>query len=130
MCDFYRSIDLMLVNSVSDSWGRIVSEALGAGVPTIVRRADCGTNQIAPGMVLINSFEGLGAEGYAAAIHQAQAAAQRLSELVNVTYSLQRTRDQLLHVLHRHLPDERRAAFDGLAANHELARALDEFIVY
>ncbi|MGH3280526.1 MAG: hypothetical protein ACRDNW_15495 [Trebonia sp.] len=29
MCGFYRSIDLMLVNSVSDSWGRMVSESLG-----------------------------------------------------------------------------------------------------
>lgn len=130
MCDFYRSIDLMLVNSVSDSWGRMASEALGAGVPTIVRRADCGTNHIAPGMVLVDSFEGLQAEGYTEAIHQAQAAVQRLSEFVNAAYSLQRTRERLLHVLRRHLPAERRATFDRLGASHELTRALDEFTVY
>ncbi len=129
MCDFYRSIDLMLVNSVSDSWGRMVSEALGAGVPTIVRRADCGTNHIAPGTVLVDSFGGLDAEGYTVAIHQARASAQRLSEFVNAAYSLQRTRDRLLHVLRRHMPAERQATFDTLAANHELTRALDELTV-
>jgi hypothetical protein len=130
MCDFYRSVDLILVNSVSDSWGRMASEALGAGVPAIVRRADCGTNHIAPGTVLVDSFEGLDAEGYAKAIHQARAAAQRLSEFVNTAYSLQRTRDRLLHLLRRYLPADRRADFDRLAANRELARALDEFTVY
>src|SRR5690606_37257837 len=39
MCAFYRAIDVMLVNSVSDSWGRMVSEPVGFGVPTLVRRA-------------------------------------------------------------------------------------------
>jgi hypothetical protein len=130
MCGFYRSIDLMLVNSVSDSWGRMVSESLGAGVPTIVRRADCGTNHIAPGVVLVDSFEGLGTEGYTEAIRRAQAASQRLSEFVNASYSLGRVRDQLLHILRRHIPDERRAAFDRATASTELVRGLDEFTVY
>ncbi len=130
MCDFYRSVDLMLVNSVSDSWGRMVSEALGAGVPTIVRRADCGTNHIAPHVVLIDSFEGLGAEGYAEAIRRAQAVSPRLSEFVHANYSLRRSRDQLLRVLRCRLPDERRAAFDKAAVSVELVRALDEFVVY
>jgi hypothetical protein len=130
MCGFYRSIDLMLVNSVSDSWGRMVSESLGAGVPTIVRRADCGTNHIAPGVVLVDSFEGLGTEGYTESIRRAQAASQRLSEFVNASYSLGRVRDQLLHILRRHIPDERRAAFDRATASTELVRGLDEFTVY
>lgn len=130
MCDFYRSIDLMLVNSVSDSWGRMVSEALGEGVPTIVRRADCGTNHIAPGIVLIDSFGGLGRDGYAEATRRAKDVSPRLSEFVNTNYSLPRVRDQLLHVLRRRLPDERRAAFDKAAASTELVHALDEFVVY
>jgi hypothetical protein len=49
---------------------------------------------------------------------------------VHANYSLRRSRDQLLHVLRRRLPDERRAAFDKAAVSVELVRALDEFVVY
>jgi hypothetical protein len=108
----------------------MVAQALGAGVPTIVRRADCGTNHIAPGVVLIDSFEELDPEGYAEAIRRAHAVSPRLSEFVHANYSLRRTRDQLLHVLRRHLPDERRAAFDEATGTDEFVCALDEFVVY
>ncbi|MGH3168760.1 MAG: hypothetical protein ACRDN0_23125 [Trebonia sp.] len=130
MCDFYRSVDLMLVNSVSDSWGRMVSEPLGAGVPTIVRRADCGTNHIAPGVVLVDTFQGLGTEGFSVAVRQARAARHQLAEFVNTRYSLPRVRKQLLGILRRHMPDDRLADFDRQVSQPELTSALDEFTVY
>lgn len=36
MCAFYGALDLMLINSISDSWGRMVAESLGFCIPTLI----------------------------------------------------------------------------------------------
>lgn len=128
MCEFYRAIDVMLVNSLSDSWGRMVAEPLGLGVPTIVRRADCGTNHIAPGVTFVDSFAGLDAGSFASAIRQAQASAPQLSDYVRSRYALPLLRERFIDTLSRHIPDAARRDFVLHAAR--FGSDLDEFIVY
>lgn len=128
MCEFYRAIDVMLVNSVSDSWGRMVAEPIGFGVPTIVRRADCGTNHVVPDVTLVDSFTNLDTAGFAAAIRQAQARAPWLSDFVRSRYAVPLVRERFIDTLARHLPETERSDFILHAAR--FGSDLDEFIVY
>lgn len=130
MCAFYRAIDVMLVNSVSDSWGRMVSEALGFGVPTLVRRADCATNHIAPGVVLVDGFDDLGAPVFAAAVRAARARASALAGYVAGHYGVEVVRGRWLALLRAETPPHRRAVFDRAVADPASRRVVDELIVY
>lgn len=128
MCDFYRSVDVVLVGSRSDSWGRMVSEPLGFGVPTVVRRADCATNHLAPDLTLVDSFEGLGPDDFAAAVRQARAAAPRLAGFVRTQYALPLVRQRFGDLLTRRLPEDVRGDFLRHTERH--AADLDDLVVY
>jgi len=128
MCDLYRSVDVMLVGSRSDSWGRMVSEPLGFGVPTVVRRADCGTNHLVPDLTLVDTFDSLAMDDFAAAVRQARAAAPRLAEFVRTQYALPRVRQLFVDILARRLPEAVRGDFLRHAERH--ASDLDDLVVY
>ncbi|WP_139238463.1 glycosyltransferase family 4 protein [Streptomyces aidingensis] len=130
MCAFYRAIDVMLVNSLSDSWGRMVSEPLGFHVPTLVRRADCGTNHIAPGVVLVDDFAGLSASEFAAAVRGARTRAPRLAAYVAEHYGLPVVRQRWVEFLRARTPPERRAAFEQGASDPGALAALDDLVVH
>lgn len=130
MCAFYQAIDVMLVNSLSDSWGRMVSEPVGLGVPTLVRRADCGTNHVVPGVVLVDGFAGTPLSDLIEEIQSARARAPRLATYVNEHYALPVVRGLWLDVLREGTPPERRAAFDRTAADPASLTALDDLIVH
>ncbi|MGH3623997.1 MAG: hypothetical protein ACRDQ5_19775 [Sciscionella sp.] len=115
MCSFYRAVDVMLVNSVSDSWGRMVSEALGLGVPTIVRRADCGTNHIASEVVRVDGFADLGSGEFTRAVGEARGRVPRLADYVNSHYGIPVVRRHLLELLRSHTPADRLDEFDRLS---------------
>jgi hypothetical protein len=130
MCAFYQAVDVMLVNSVSDSWGRMVAEAVGFGVPTLVRRADCGTNHIAPGVITVDGFSELSGPEFAAVIQMARARAAELAAYVTDRYTVPLMRRLWLEVLREETPPEWRAAFDKVAVDPVSLAALDELIVY
>jgi hypothetical protein len=130
MCAFYQAIDVMLVNSVSDSWGRMVSEPVGFGVPTLVRQADCGTNHIAPGLVLVEDFARLSSPELDALIGTARNRSDHLAGYVGEHYALPVVRQQWLDLLREQTPPERRAALEKATADPESLAALDDLIVH
>lgn len=130
MCSFYRSIDLLMVNSVSDSWGRMVSDALGAGVPTLVRRADCGTNRIAAGVVLVDGFGDMASAAFGVAIEEARRRSRGLATHVSRRYSVSAVRGRWLEVLASCTPQARRGELARAAADPASVAALDEAVVF
>lgn len=86
MCQFYSALDVALVNSVHESWGRCVSEPLGLGRSTVVRRARCSTNFIAPSLTLIDSFD-FASLKFKASVKLAGVRAPWLARYVNDRYS-------------------------------------------
>lgn len=130
MCSFYRAIDVLLVNSVSDSWGRMVSEALGFGVPTVVRRADCATNHVAPDVVLVDDLADMSGPRFAAAAAEARARAPRLAAYVQQHYAVSVVRDRLLALLRAHTPRHLRPALARAAGDVQMRTALEELVVY
>lgn len=128
MCSFYSGIDAMLVNSVSDSWGRMVSEAIGFGVPTIVRRADCATNHIAPDVVLVDNFADLTLADVERLLGLARDRAPTLADYVDRNYQIPVVRDRALTLMRISTPPEWWGRFDELAHQDESTRILDEMI--
>ena len=57
MLDFYALVDVMVVYSRSESWGRTAAEPLRLGVPTVMRRSACGTNQILDGVEMLETID-------------------------------------------------------------------------
>lgn len=130
MCAFYRAIDVTLVNSVSDSWGRMVSEPVGFGVPMLIRRADCGTNHIVPGLVLVDDFAGLSSPELDVLIRTARDRSDQLAGYVRQRYALPVVRQQWLDLLREQTTPERRAAFEETATDPKSLTILDDLIVY
>ncbi|GAA4525553.1 glycosyltransferase [Amycolatopsis samaneae] len=116
MCSFYQALDVMLVNSVSDSWGRMLSEAVGAGVPTLVRRAECATNEIFPDLVIVDDYRSLSYEEFRAFADTARERAPRLARYADTHYSVPVVEKKFLEMLRVRTPSERLAEFDRLAA--------------
>jgi glycosyltransferase involved in cell wall biosynthesis len=46
MADFYRGLDLLLVPSIVDAWGMVVSEAIGCGVPVVCTSSTGAAEQV------------------------------------------------------------------------------------
>lgn len=115
MCSFYRALDVMLVNSVSDSWGRMLSEAVGLGVPTLARRAECATNDIFPDLVLVHDFESLSREEFRALADAARERAPGLARYANTHYATPVVEKSYLEMLRAWTPPDRLAEFDRLA---------------
>lgn len=130
MCAFYQALDVMLVNSVSDSWGRMVSEAVGFGVPVLVRRAGCATNYVVPGLTLVEGFGDLGTPAFGAAVRMAKTRAPQLAAYVRQHYSLPRVRRMWLDLLRAETPPVLRPRFDHLAEDAASRACLDDMIVF
>jgi hypothetical protein len=118
MCAFYRSLDAMIVNSRADSWGRMLSEAIGWGVPTLVRRAACGTNFAWRGLALFDDLEDVSQAEFLALLDRARAAAPGLRRDAHRHYALDRVLDVAVGALLRHTepkyqPEVRRLAGEG-----------------
>jgi hypothetical protein len=106
---FYRSLDVMLVNSVSESWGRMASEAIGLGVPTLVRRAACATNHLAPEVVLADGSWDFAGEDLWGTVSTAQTRARALRIHVGRRYAPRVVRRRFLELVCASL-DPRRAS--------------------
>ncbi|MBI1759291.1 MAG: hypothetical protein HYR62_08715 [Actinobacteria bacterium] len=130
MSAFYRAIDLMLVNSVSDSWGRMASEPLALGVPTLVRRSDCGTNHIAPDVLLVDGFTDMSTPVFHAAVRKAQVCAGGLARYLEEKYAPAVVAERLLGLLRSRTPDAVRAAFEEAAARAESRAALEDLAAF
>jgi len=115
MCSLYQAVDVMLVNSVSDSWGRMLTEAVGFGVPTLVRRAECATNDIVPDVVLVDDFVGLSYDDFKGLIAQAHDRAPGLARHVNKHYSPSVVELSFVEMLRTRTPPELLGNFDDLA---------------
>jgi hypothetical protein len=108
----------------------MVAEPIGFGVPTLVRRADCGTNHIAPGVVMMDSFAGLRPHDFAALIQAAWARAPQLAAYVADRYALPPVRRLWLEVLREWTPPERQVEFDKAVSDPGSLARLDNLIVY
>ncbi len=130
MCAFHEAVDVVLVNSVSDSCGRMVSEAFGAGVPVLVRRNGCSTNHIAPGTILVDEFGDFFSPIFMKALDAARAAAPALAAYVHQHYSVPRVRQLFLTLLRAQTPHALRSHFDNLARDPVSLASLDDMVVY
>ncbi len=130
MSDFYRTVDVVLVNSVSESWGRMVSEPMGIGRPVLVRRARCGSNHVAPGTVLVDDFAQLGAAGLGTATDLARRRAEGLRKHTCARYRIPVVRSEFLSLLRSHTPPSRLAEFDRLVRVPEALAALDDALCH
>ncbi|MFF9003577.1 hypothetical protein ACF1GW_38340 [Streptomyces achromogenes] len=128
MCSFYQAIDVMLVNSVSDSWGRMLSEALGFGVPTLARRAECATNDIVPDLLLVDGFADLSQEQFHTLVDDARERAPGIAQYVNTHYSVPVVEKKFLEMLRVRTPSEELAEFDRLAADPHSRRLVQSMI--
>ena len=117
MASFYRSIDLMLVNSCSDSWGRVVTEAAGLGTPVLVRRSSCGTNHVMPSLVLIDDLSALSYDSLVASLEQGRARAPKLLAYSQRCFARDAIRQRWLRNLQASTPRPQQKEF---------ARLLDE----
>ncbi|EDN71331.1 hypothetical protein BGP_0800 [Beggiatoa sp. PS] len=117
---FYQAVDFILVNSRSDSWGRVVSEAVGCETPVIVRRADCGTNHIFPDITLIDSFTSLSLESLKILMKRAKQKTQGLLHYANKHYSPTVVKDKMLINLRASAPETDKKEFDRLVASGAL----------
>lgn len=130
MCGFYEALDVMLVNSVSDSWGRMVSEAVGLGVPVLVRRTGCATNHIIPSITLVESFSDLGTATVSAAVRRAKERAPHLAAYVQQHHSLPQVRRMWLNLLRAETPPILQPRFDQLLQEAASVPCLDDMIVF
>lgn len=128
MCEFYRTVDAILVNSISDSWGRMVSEPVGFGIPTIARRAQCATNEIVPNLVIVDSFSELSWATFTNALDEARKRASSLAEYVNTHYDLGSVRGRFLSLLRQRTPEALRDDFDRLSADPRSMLVLDRIL--
>ena len=128
MCSFYRAIDVMLINSVSDSWGRMVSEAVGFRVPTLVRRAHCATNHIFPDIALVNEFADLSLDEFESAVRKARENASFLCEYAHRFYGCSVVRDQLIDLLRTLTPSDRLGEFSRISQQPRSLDLLDRLM--
>ncbi|MGH2770111.1 MAG: hypothetical protein ACRDJF_06255, partial [Actinomycetota bacterium] len=107
MYSFYRSLDALVVNSVSESWGRMASDAMGIGVSTLVRRAACATNGLASGTVLVDGSWDFADETLWAAVATARERAHALRVYLKRRYALPVVRHRFLQLICAHLDPQR-----------------------
>jgi hypothetical protein len=130
MCAFYRAIDALLVNSRSDSWGRVVTEAVGLGTPVIVRREpDCGTNQLFGGLTLVEGFAGLSQSGLGRALSAARGCRTRLAAEASQHFAPESVTATFTNALREATPPAARPEFDRLHASGALGH-LSEVIYH
>lgn len=120
MAQFYRSVDVILVNSRSDSWGRVVTEPIGLGTPVLVRRAECGTNYALPGLTIVEDFSSMNFGKFMEAFDFARRRASRLLEYTRENYSREVVRETWIRNLRASTPLSQHAEFDRLVSNGAL----------
>ncbi len=130
MCEFYRAVDVLMVNSLCESWCRMVSEALGFATALLVRRAPCASNHVAPDAVLVDDFENLSKASFEAAIGEAQRRAKALQQYVQDNFALPVVREMCLRLMRSNTPPHDHAVFDRLTVDHDQLALLDSAIVY
>jgi glycosyltransferase involved in cell wall biosynthesis len=130
MCEFYRAVDVVLVDAVSASRGRSVAEPLGFGVPVIVRRADCATNHVAPGVVRLDRFDDFGTHHFLAAVAEARRRAPGLRHFVQRQQSIPAVRERFRRLMRRATAAPLLPLFDAYTADPDQLAKLDELIVY
>jgi glycosyltransferase involved in cell wall biosynthesis len=130
MAEFYRAIDCLLVNSRSESWGRMVTEAIGYGVPVVVQRAECATNHIVPGLVIVDDVTDWTGPERARAVARAQAQAETLAAFVERHYATPVVRRRCLEILRAATPPGRLAEFDALCTDAVELRAVDASLTF
>nr|MDT0666155.1 hypothetical protein [Micromonospora sp. DSM 115978] len=130
MCEFYRAVDVVLVDAVSASRGRSVAEPLGFGVPVVARRAACATNTVAPGVVLLDRFDDFGAHHFLAAVAEAKRRAPGLRHFVHRQQSIPAVRERFRRLMRRATAPHLLPLFDAYTSDPAQLVALDELIVY
>jgi glycosyltransferase involved in cell wall biosynthesis len=130
MCEFYRAVDVVLVDAVSASRGRSVAEPLGFGVPVVVRRAACATNHVAPGVVRLDRFDDFGAHHFLAAVAEARRRAPGLRHFVQRQQSIAAVRERFRRLMRRATAPPLLPVFDAYAADPVQLAELDKLIVY
>lgn len=130
MCDFYRAVDVVLVNSVSESWGRMVSEPIGLERPVVVRRARCGTNHVAPRLAMVDSFAEMDPGAFVAVTDLAHQRAPKLQEFARRRYGARPVRERFLGLLRAHTPPQLFGEFDRLVGNPGAIAALDRALAH
>lgn len=128
MCKFYQTVDVMLVNSISDSWGRMVSEPVGLGIPTIVRRADCATNHIMPRTTLVDSYASLTMADFDELLRSARDLVPSSADYVSRHYALPVVKGRFLEILQCHTPVEHVPALHQLASEPRSAALVAELL--
>ena len=129
MCSFYSEINAMLINSVSDSWGRMAAEAIGFGVPTLIRRANCATNDIVADPVLVDAYAGMSEDRFRSLLARATDRSAAQARFVNRNYNIPRVRGLLLALLARKTPAELLPELDRLARKPLSVSLADTLIV-
>ena len=130
MCEFYRAVDVVLVDAVSASRGRSVAEPLGFGVPVVARRAACATNNVAPGVVLLDRFDDFGGHHFLAAVAEARRRAPGLRHFVQRQQSIPAVRERFRRLMRRATAPPLLPRFDAYTADPAHLAPLDELIVY
>lgn len=126
MCSFYQSISALLVNSRSDSWGRVVSEAIGHKTPVIVRRDDdCGTNHICDGLTMVDSFHDLSLPSLKRLVKSAERQTERLAAYVDRHYDPDLVIRTLIANLRTSTPLRQLPTFDQLLSTGAMGDVKD-----
>lgn len=129
MCEFYRAVDVVLVDVVSASRGRSVAEPLGLGVPVVARRAPCATNHVAPGVVLLDRFDDFGGHHFLSAVAEARRRAPGLRHFVQRQQSIPVVRERFRRLMRRATADHLIPTFDAYSAEPAQLAALDALVV-
>ena len=129
MQSFYQSVDVVVVNSISDSWGRIITEAAGLGTPVLIRRGECGADQVLPGAALIPAISDLTTGDFLERLAAARGFAPVAQAYVNENYSAARVRETWLNNLRALTPKEQCCEFDSLVEKNALGD-LDHMIFW
>ncbi|MFB6719238.1 hypothetical protein ACFCV3_03720 [Kribbella sp. NPDC056345] len=125
MCGFYAAVDLVLVNSELDSWGRMVAEPLSLGTPVVVRESTSGTNQILDSLVRVRSFSDFGGEEFLDAAERARQSAASLAEQSWQRYSPDLVRRHFAALVSEWLDDSQKAQMEEFLGMEEWRRELD-----
>jgi len=129
MQDIYRACDLVVVNSRSESWCRVLSEAVSLGVPVVVRASPCATNNIFPTVLIRARVDDFSAMTLADTIEEAASRASGLRAYAFRQYEKSLVRDRFLDVLRRGLDEAESVAFCAALTSSSLVEELDRAIV-
>jgi glycosyltransferase involved in cell wall biosynthesis len=117
---FYQAVDVVVINSISDSWGRIVSEAAGAGTPVLIRQGDCGADKILPGAQLFDALHAMSAQDFMQRARLASAFAPSAKAYVDEHYGAAQVKTAWLSNLASRTPPDQRRHLERLIAEEAL----------